>query len=80
MLIFYRKNEEKTYFLFFKSVFQEQKNNRRHTLKRDAGGLLFPQQLLQQHRFVGGYEVHFLIDEPLHVRFFVDCPDIDFQS
>ena len=80
LLIFYRKNEEKTYFLFFKSVFQEQKNNRRHTLKRDAGGLLFPQQLLQQHRFVGGYEVHFLIDEPLHVRFFVDCPDIDFQS
>ena len=80
LLIFYRKNEEKTYFLFLKAFFKSKKNNRRHTLKRDAGGLLFPQQLLQQHRFVGGYEVHFLIDEPLHVRFFVDCPDIDFQS
>lgn len=79
-LYFIAKNEEKNLFLVFKSVFQEQKNNRRHTLKRDAGWLLFPQQLLQQHRFVGGYEVHFLIDEPLHVRFFVDCPDIDFQS
>lgn len=64
----------------FQMCFSRAKNNRRHTLKRDAGGLSFPQQLLQQHRFVGGYEVHFLIDEPLHVRFFVDCPDIDFQS
>lgn len=63
----------------FQTCFSRAKNNRRHTLKCDAGGLLFPQQLLQQHRFVGGYEVHFLIDEPLHVRFFVDCPDIDFQ-
>lgn len=71
---------KKNLFLVFKYVFQEQKNIRRHTLKRDAGELLFPQLLLQQHRFVGGYEVHFLIDEPLHVRFFVDCPDIDFQS
>lgn len=64
----------------FQMCFSRAKNNQRHTLKRDAGGLLFPQLLLQQHRFVGGYEVHFLIDEPLHVRFFVDCPDIDFQS
>lgn len=80
LLIFYHKNEEKTYFLFPNMFFKSKKNNRRHTLKRDAGGLLFPQQLLQQHRFVGSYEVHFLIDEPLHVRFFVDCPDIDFQS